>query len=517
MPQAITRVLIVGGGLGGLVLAILLQRAGIDYLVLEQSVLIRPIGSVIALSPLVLPLMEQLGLLEEIEKLAKPFEGMTVLRDDLSVVAKALFNTKALDSKERYGHYDQCIPRPDLYNILLSRIPKSKLKLGKRFVNFQHINTGSSYDNNGSIINGGGSRGYNSEYEKVKVRCSDGTFYYADILVGADGASSAVRQSLYRQLKEECALPKADQDDQQYRQVGLVGVTNALSPVRYPDVKKDFSHFKIILQRNSPYMCWFMPVPGNRYCWLIAKTLDEPATISNGNTSYSDWRPDTTDEMSKAAKHLTGPSGGTVGDLLESTDRHLISKVLLEDRVYKTWYGGRTVLMGDACHTSVPFTGKGAGESMLDAVVLASLLYDMPQTNNLEDFHQVFRTYYHCRGQVAKQAVDTSSQFGTLLEKEGWFGDLMRKLAFGLHSTVMGRQTLDRIYAQRTQATFLPFVPERGSFPSKPQTQAKKGLAMQDAAQRKKHGGQVQTGVQEDHAQVDDFMTMSLKSEDIPM
>lgn len=96
-----TRVLIVGGGLGGLVLAILLQRAGIDYLVLEQSVLIRPLGSVIALSPLVLPLMEQLGLLDEIKRVSKPLGKITVLRDDLSVVGIIVANSKHMDYQLR--------------------------------------------------------------------------------------------------------------------------------------------------------------------------------------------------------------------------------------------------------------------------------------------------------------------------------------------------------------------------------------------------------------------------------
>ncbi|KAF9958165.1 hypothetical protein BGZ72_000772 [Mortierella alpina] len=519
MPVATTRVLIVGGGLGGLVLAILLQRAGIEYVVLEQSVLIRPIGSVIALSPLVLPLMEQLGLLEDIESFAKPFGSMTILRDDLSVVARTVLNDKTLNSKERYGHYDQCIPRPDLYNILLSRIPKNRLHLGKRFVNFQHINlsnphlsTTSSSGLSGSSYSTGG-----SEFEKIKARCSDGTFYHADILVGADGASSAVRQSLYRQLKEEGTLPKQDQEDQQYKQVALVGVTNALSPKKYPDLNNEFSHFKIVLNRNSPYMTWFMPVPGNKYGWLVTRTLDEPFTINSGNSSYADWGPDATDEMSKAVRHLVGPDGGTVGDLIDSTERHLLSKVMLEERAFKTWYGGRTVLIGDACHKSVPFTGKGANESILDAVTLASLLYDMPPTNHLEDFHQVFRAYQQARSAIAKQVIETSSQFSALLVKEGWLGDLMRKVAFGLHSTFMGRQTMDKIYAQRTQATFLPFVAERGSVPSRPQAQARNGLARQDYTPKCKYDGHAKPGVQEDHAQVDEFMTMGPNNVSIPM
>ncbi|KAF9949417.1 hypothetical protein BGZ65_007346, partial [Modicella reniformis] len=98
-----TKVLIAGGGLGGLVLAILLQRAGIDYLILEQSVIIRPFGCIIVLGSSVLPLMEQLGLLEEIERVSIPFGGITVLRNDSSVVGRIIADGRhgGADYKER--------------------------------------------------------------------------------------------------------------------------------------------------------------------------------------------------------------------------------------------------------------------------------------------------------------------------------------------------------------------------------------------------------------------------------
>ncbi|KAF9994201.1 hypothetical protein BGZ80_007894, partial [Entomortierella chlamydospora] len=139
----------------------------------------------------------------------------------------------------------------DLYNVLLSRIPKDRLKLGKRLVSFQHIN-------NINNINKGESPTLCSTLsqpsERVMVRCSDGTYYYGQVLVGADGASSAVRQSLFRQMKEEGTLPKVDQEEQQLRQVSLLGVTNPLNPKKHPDLRDSFSNFKIILHRNSPYM-----------------------------------------------------------------------------------------------------------------------------------------------------------------------------------------------------------------------------------------------------------------------
>ncbi|KAG0003321.1 hypothetical protein BGZ80_003243 [Entomortierella chlamydospora] len=426
-----TKVIIAGGGLGGLVLAILLQRAGIDYFILEQSVIIRPLGTVVVISAMVSPLMEQLGLLDEIESHSKPFGGITFLQDDHSFVGKIVLNNKkAIDQKERYGYYDQCIPRPDLYNIFLSRIPKERLKLGKRLVSFQNVHS----SNDGENVNLYST--LSSPSERVMVRCSDGTYYYGDVLVGADGASSSVRQSLFRQMKEEGTLPKVDQEEQQFRQ------------------------------------SWFMPVSGDRYSWLVTRTLEKPITINSGNSNLSEWGP-----------VATGPGEATVGDLIDNTERHLIYKVMLEERTFRTWHGGRTVLIGDACHKSVPFMGKGAGESMLDAVVLASLLYDMPSsptdpsTPSFKDYdalQDVFRQYYLTRADAAKEAVGVSSLFASLLVKEGWVGHVMRKAFFGLTTGRMARSKLDKFGYQKIQASFLPQVRHQGSSPCRPHVVSKR-------------------------------------------
>ncbi|KAF9429684.1 hypothetical protein BGZ76_001142 [Entomortierella beljakovae] len=521
-----TKVIIVGGGIGGLVLAILLQRAGIDYIILERNVLIRPIGTILILSSLVLPLMEQLGMLKEIESQSLPLGGMTFLRDDHSPIGKIVVNdSKFVDLKERYGDYDQCILRSDFYNILLSRIPKDRLKLGKRVVNIQHIRGSGG---NGCTQNSM-SDSTPSEYsDRVMVRCSDGTYYYGEVLVGADGASSAVRQSLFRQLKEEGLLPKADQEEQQYRQVSLLGITNPQSSKKYPDLNEPFSNFRIVLNRNSPYMSWFMPVQGNKYCWLVTRTLETPVTINSGNSNLSDWGPDATDEMSKAVRHLAGPCGGTVGDLIDCTDRQMMYKVMLEERVFKTWHGGRIVLIGDACHKCVPFTGKGANESILDAVVLASLLYDMPSSRrnpslpsfkNLDALQDVFNQYYSIRSSAAKHTVDMSGFFGSILIRNGWAGNIFRRVIFGLNSGWVGRNELDRIYYQRIQASFLPPVLNKGTSPCRPHVPSKRPIILHHQKSLEwQRGGGTGSGIEtlvgggsddimEDHETVDEFLT----------
>lgn len=52
------------------------------------------------------------------------------------------------------------------------------------------------------------------------------------------------------------------------------------------------------------------------------------------------------EEMSKSVRHLICPAGGTVGDLIDCTPREVMAKVMLEDRHFKTWFHGRTVLLG---------------------------------------------------------------------------------------------------------------------------------------------------------------------------
>ncbi len=40
----------------------------------------------------------------------------------------------------------------------------------------------------------------------------------------------------------------------------------------------------------------------------------------------------------------------TMGVLIDNTPKELISKVMLEEKVFDTWFADRTVLLGDACH-----------------------------------------------------------------------------------------------------------------------------------------------------------------------
>ncbi|KAF9107734.1 hypothetical protein BGX27_008629, partial [Mortierella sp. AM989] len=75
------KVLIVGAGLGGLTMAILLEKASIDYEIYERSTAPKPLGSATSLGSNIMPLLEQLGLLEGLKEISKPVKTYTIYKE----------------------------------------------------------------------------------------------------------------------------------------------------------------------------------------------------------------------------------------------------------------------------------------------------------------------------------------------------------------------------------------------------------------------------------------------------
>jgi len=70
------------------------------------------------------------------------------------------------------------------------------------------------------------------------IRCADGTTYHGDILVGADGAYSAVKQDLFNTLEKQGLLPPNDAKELSQGYFLMVGTTNHLDPELFPLVKE---------------------------------------------------------------------------------------------------------------------------------------------------------------------------------------------------------------------------------------------------------------------------------------
>lgn len=87
--------------------------------------------------------------------------------------------------------------------------------------------------------------------DKMVIQCSDNTDYDCDILVGADGAYSATRQNVYREMEAAGKLPKSDQENLVAAFICMVGVTDPLDPEEYPELKDPFVHHKGVQGGNG--------------------------------------------------------------------------------------------------------------------------------------------------------------------------------------------------------------------------------------------------------------------------
>lgn len=218
-------------------LALMLELGGIDYILLEKKPAFRPASRGCILGPLILPTMEQIGILREIRDVSLPVRKFKIQRCDNPGESVGEINASFVES--RYGYPFMIVPRPALYNVLLSKIPKHKILLGKRVLSSSQSDLG------------------------VLVRCADGSTFSGDVLVGADGTNSSVRQNLYRQLEvmgsntSTSALPAPAVVHSPEERNGsdttwtVMGITNPLDKDIYPDMGLPYSDFVAMMGQRS--------------------------------------------------------------------------------------------------------------------------------------------------------------------------------------------------------------------------------------------------------------------------
>lgn len=82
---------------------------------------------------------------------------------------------------------------------------------------------------------------------------------------------------------------------------------------------------------------------------MVLRHLDTKASRElESSFRNSEWGPEAAEAMCKEVRDFPVPRANmTIGDLIDATPKELISKVMLEEKIFDTWHGGRTVLLGD--------------------------------------------------------------------------------------------------------------------------------------------------------------------------
>jgi len=428
--RALVRVMIAGAGLGGLMLAVLLERAGVKYKVYEQNERYVPIGSAIALGPQLLPMFEQIGLLPEIYLKSKPVEQVEGYTEKMNLFMVVPYHY----TMEFSGYYTRVIAHTDLYKILCDNVPEHKIMWGKKIIRVQE------------------------NPADVTVLCEDGSQFMGEILVGADGAHSNVRKSIFKSLNDAGILPKSDKSRIRCTGVCLLGQTKPLDSGIFLNLNDEFSTIKAVYGETYAYRWSIVTTHQNTICWAVIVFFNKnPQTIEDlENLKF--WNSQPSGEMCENLKHLPIPCGEnlTLGDLIGETSREFLCKVMHEEKFFETWFSRRTVLIGDACHKMSIADGLGTVHAFRDAVVLANYINAIPCTSPWTDeqIAGIFQNYKEERYQHAKYAYDYGHNLGRLMGKN-WITEISRTIA-GKTPNWLWKIILRRIVADKLQVNFLP-------------------------------------------------------------
>ncbi|UUV31547.1 FAD-dependent monooxygenase [Amycolatopsis roodepoortensis] len=313
------RVAVIGAGIAGLTVAAALSRQGIRCEVFEQTRHLREIGAGIQLAPNATRVLRGLGLGDFLGVVAVRPEAIEMRRwDDNQVVART---TLGKECEELYGDPYYTAHRADLHRGLLELLPAGTVHLGRRCI------------------------GIEENTDEVVLRFADGFTTTADVVIGADGIHSAVREVLLADSPEFSGQTI-------YR--GLVPADRLPFLLTEP---------KVVL--------WLGPEQhGVCYPVSAGKLISFGAT-----TPAADWRTESWTAQGSVTE-LAGQYAGWNPEFQQVLSAaEAVNRWALHDRgALTTWSTDRVTVVGDAAHPMLPFMAQGANQAIEDAIALAGFL-----------------------------------------------------------------------------------------------------------------------------------------------
>ncbi|KAG0207758.1 hypothetical protein BGX33_006652 [Mortierella sp. NVP41] len=447
------KVLIVGAGIGGLTLGMILQKTDIPYEIFERAAEVKNLGAGISVRPNLTSIFKQCGIYDDFLAISNVMPGATLAGEHRESEFFMPNPKGSLDREED----TRMVSRPELYDLLLRQVPKERIHMGKKVL--------STHQGGNGVI----------------IRCADGSEYEGDILVGADGAYSAVRQNLYAQLKKDNTLPPSDALPLPFLNVCLVGQTRPLDPSELPDVAKPASQVHNIMGKDKPYAWVTITTEQKTVCYSVFQFLSEEISKENDAFRNSEWGQGAAQAMCDEVRDYPINSGGdkllTLGSLFDWTPQECISKVMLEEKVFETWYSCRTVLLGDACHKLNPIGGAGGVNAMHDAVVLANYIHALSDHPTAEEIQDAFKAYKNERIEWVKTQFQTSQVMRTLVDKgiKAW----LTRFSVKNMPAWLTRLYEERMLSNRPQVYFLPLDESPGASKAASQPSLNAGKAKQ--------------------------------------
>ncbi len=345
----VKKVLIIGGGIGGLSTAIALRKAGIavDLIEIKSEWKVYHVGIIVQGN--FIRAMAALGIADKAVAEGFPYFGVKFQTLHGHTVAEI----PGIPMAGPNYPTDLGMGRPALHKILSEAAleAKTNVRLGTSFSEIRQ------------------------NENSATVKFTDGTSVEYDLVIGADGVHSKVRSLIF---------------GEQY-QPKFTGQGVWRYNVRRP-AEVDYAFLCVGLEAGK---CGFIPLSQETGYVLLVQA--EP-----GNPHHP------ADKMADIFRERLAAATGVMASLRDQiTDSSLVIYRPLETLLMPApWHKGRVLLIGDAAHTTTPHLGQGAAQAVEDGVVLGELLAcDEPLPNLLDEFMQ--RRFERC-----KSIVEGSLQLG---------------------------------------------------------------------------------------------------------
>lgn len=319
----ISSIAIVGGGIGGVTAALLLQRAGYECHVYEQSREIARVGAGINLYPNGTRILTYLGL--EKQLFVKGLQHKAKQSRDFDT-GRLTYTIECQTLSDLYGAPCVTIHRGDLAQILTSSLKPGTLHLDRSLTALDDAGT------------------------RVHLTFANGATTDADIVIGADGVNSKVREILLGPEQPTYS------GDVAYRGLFPIELLGGYRPDDHCKWWHDDRRFVLI--------------------YYITAGRDEAYFV--GGAPEPVWGGDDFSPMRASAEHLLKVFHDfhpNVLRVLRATPEGSRWAILERDPL-PLWSRGRIVILGDACHPMTPYMGQGGSMALEDAAMLVRCLQE---------------------------------------------------------------------------------------------------------------------------------------------
>jgi salicylate hydroxylase len=351
----VSRISIVGGGIGGLSAALALQHFGYRVSVFEQARELREIGAGVTITPNAMHALNFLGVGERVAKEAGPTEAYLIRYFQTGEVIKT--RASGTDYIDRFGANYHQVHRADLHATLADAVLRNDsncMFLDHRFVSLTQ------------------------DSKHVAATFANGKTIASDILIGCDGGASKVRACVF--------------EDEKVNYTGQVAFRALLPMANVPDgiMKMPFAMFvgvnRVMLHYPLRHRTIMNVISVTRETTWQEEGWTIPATIEEFARLHSDFHPDAL-------------------DLIRAISPGTLFKWGLRDREpLRQYTKGRVTMLGDAAHPMTPFLGQGACIAIEDAMVLGRAFA------TASTFEEAFATYENTRKERANGVQLASRQ-----------------------------------------------------------------------------------------------------------